>query len=358
MSRVVVSLHGIRTRGVWQKELAPILSKAGFIPYPLDYDYFSAVGFLSEGSRKRRVEWLRKELEVIMAREGVKRLSVIAHSFGTFMTAALIEKYQIKFDKIILAGGIVRQDFNWDACFKKEQVNFVRNDYGRLDVWPKMAQEWVPEAGSSGREGFSQKDSVRLEQKQFPKYGHSDYFCETHFNNEWIPTLRRIVLHESDRKALLDTLSLMVQDMARLLGIEERYLRANIFTENPAGKLSIQSGLQVNMDDPKEREIELSLGEGCTGNAFLKRRTQITRIVDHQWSGEGIVASAARAVVSQHLRWVISTPILDPELYGPILGTVTLDCLDVEKEQSELEKVCEQLHMHAEKLAQVMKARS
>lgn len=358
MSRVVVSLHGIRTRGVWQKDLAPILSNAGFIPYPLDYEYFSTLRFLRKGSREKMVEWLQKELEDIKARERVRRLSIIAHSFGTFMTAAVIKKHAgLRFDKVILAAGIVRRDFDWGACFAREQVNFVRNDYGRLDIWPKIAQKLVPKAGSSGSERFQQNHAGRLEQKPFLKYGHSDYFCETHFRDEWIPTLRRIVLHASDLKALQNNLSLMVQDMARLLKVNESYLRANIFTQNPAGALSIQSGLQVNMNDPKELAIELSLGEGCTGNAFLKRRTQITRLVNGQWTGACIVGSAARAVVNPRLRWVISTPILDPELYGPILGTMTLDCLDVEKGQSELEAVCEQLHMHAEKLAQVMKER-
>lgn len=359
MSRVVVSLHGIRTRGVWQKALAPLLTQAGFIPYPLDYEYFSAVGFLRKGSREAKVEWLRKELEQIKARERVKRVSIIAHSFGTFMTAALIEKYHtIQFDKIILAGGIVRRDFDWEECFKREQVNFVRNDYGRLDIWPTMAQRWVAEMGSSGRDGFLPTHPTRLEQNPFLKYSHSDYFCETHFKEHWIPTLRRIVLHDSDRKALREILNRMVQDTAQGLKINETCLRANIFTENPSGNLSIQSGLHVNMNDPEEQAIELQPGDACTGNAFVKRRTEITRFVGGQWTGVGIVGGDARRAINPRLRWVVSTPIFDCEVYGPILGTMSLDCLDVEKEQSELEAMRAQLHGYAEQLAKVMKART
>lgn len=48
--RVVVSLHGIRTRGVWQKELVPALAIAGFIPYVLDYGHVGALELLLPGS--------------------------------------------------------------------------------------------------------------------------------------------------------------------------------------------------------------------------------------------------------------------------------------------------------------------
>lgn len=359
MSRVVVSLHGIRTRGVWQKELAPILSKAGFIPYPLDYEYFSTFKFLRGKSRDQAVEKLRETLENIMNQEHVRRLSIIAHSFGTYMTAALIQKHHwFRFDKVIFAGAIVRQDFNWSAVFDRCQVNLVRNDYGLLDIWPNIAQKLVRDAGASGSEKFTAKNDSRLIQESFPKHKHSDYFCEAHFREYWIPTLRLILLHDEDQKQIINRLSVMVQDSARLLKIDERLLRANIFTENQNGKLSIQSELQVNMTDPNELGLELSLGEGCTGNAFLKRRTEITRFVDGNWTGAAIVGKVARRKVNDRLRWVISTPIVDPDLYGPILGTMSLDCLDQEKAQEDLEAIRERLHGHAEDLAHLMKQRT
>ena len=112
------------------------------------------------------------------------------------------------------------------------------------------------------------------------------------------------------------------------------------------------------MTDPNELGLELSLGEGCTGNAFLKRRTVITRFVDGNWTGTSIVGQVARQKVNDRLRWVISTPILDPDLYGPIFGTMSLDCLDEEKTQEKLEAVRERLHSHAEGLAHLMKERT
>ena len=40
--KVLISLHGIRTRGEWQKELCPLVSEKSWKYYPLDYGYFSA----------------------------------------------------------------------------------------------------------------------------------------------------------------------------------------------------------------------------------------------------------------------------------------------------------------------------
>jgi hypothetical protein len=40
---VVISIHGISTRGALQKELTQELNAAGFIHVPLDYGFFSAM---------------------------------------------------------------------------------------------------------------------------------------------------------------------------------------------------------------------------------------------------------------------------------------------------------------------------
>src|SRR5262245_47894011 len=57
-SKVVISLHGIRTRGTWQKELAGELSRAGFIPEALDYGFFRAIKLLIPYCRSAQVDWL------------------------------------------------------------------------------------------------------------------------------------------------------------------------------------------------------------------------------------------------------------------------------------------------------------
>jgi len=116
MLRAVISLHGIRTRGVWQKDLAPVLALRGFVPYALDYDYLSLFKFASRRTRASRLEWLRREYERVTAEAGVHRPSIIAHSFGTYLVANLLEKYgELRFDKVIFAGCIVGTKYDWSS---------------------------------------------------------------------------------------------------------------------------------------------------------------------------------------------------------------------------------------------------
>ena len=60
-AEVVISLHGIKARGVWQKDLAPELALAGFVPYVLDYGDFGALDLLRRSSLDKKVDWLVKE---------------------------------------------------------------------------------------------------------------------------------------------------------------------------------------------------------------------------------------------------------------------------------------------------------
>src|SRR3954447_12295563 len=83
-SQPVFSLHGIRTRGVWQKEVTPILATAGFIPQPFDFGYFLALQLLWPPSRRKKVEsflsdYMRERNRLV---GGIP--SLLAHSYGTY----------------------------------------------------------------------------------------------------------------------------------------------------------------------------------------------------------------------------------------------------------------------------------
>src|SRR4051812_44518347 len=106
----VLSLHGIRTRGVWQKQLTSILEDAGLRHEPLDYGFFKAIQLLSSRSRRRQTEWFRDEYTRACKRHTT--LSIVAHSFGTYLVATAMERFpEIKFDRVILCGSIVRRNF-------------------------------------------------------------------------------------------------------------------------------------------------------------------------------------------------------------------------------------------------------
>jgi pimeloyl-ACP methyl ester carboxylesterase len=62
--------------------------------------------------------------------------SILAHSYGTYIAAHAMLKYpQIKFDRMILCGAILRPEFPWDKVAANGQVRAVLNQYGGQDFW-------------------------------------------------------------------------------------------------------------------------------------------------------------------------------------------------------------------------------
>ena len=186
---VVISIHGIRARGAWQKMLGSELNKAGFPYEALDYGFFGAVRLLFPGAREKQVRWFVDEYTRI--RQGsTAKISVIAHSFGTYIVAGALEKYaEVNLDSIIFCGSIVRPDYAWSRLIPG-QAKRVLNDFGRLDRWVKLVAWFIGDAGPSGARGFDDEAGGHVQQRLRPKFRHSDYFYRLNYQGTWIPFLR------------------------------------------------------------------------------------------------------------------------------------------------------------------------
>lgn len=189
-ARVVFTIHGIRTRGVWQKKINPILAKNGFVHVPLDFGFFRAVQLLMPWYRRRQVDWFREEYAAHIA-VGDPPPSIIAHSFGTYIVARTMEIYTgegIQFDRIILCGSIVQRQYPWDQQLSQGHCSAVLNDAGKKDFWAAIAEFCIKDAGSSGSEGFTTK-CEGLTQRIHPEFRHSDYFSTRNYEVNWVPFL-------------------------------------------------------------------------------------------------------------------------------------------------------------------------
>jgi pimeloyl-ACP methyl ester carboxylesterase len=185
---LIISLHGIRTRGVWQKKVNSELQKNGFRHELLDYGHFMAVQLLMPWRRARQVDWFRGEYERLVAEHGVKP-SIVAHSFGTYIVANAMQKYaELRFDRIIFCGSLVRRDYDWNSIIESGRVKAVLNEYGAGDIWVKLAALVVPGVGASGAKGFSTSSSC-VYQRSRPAFRHSDYFYPLNYRDNWIPFL-------------------------------------------------------------------------------------------------------------------------------------------------------------------------
>jgi pimeloyl-ACP methyl ester carboxylesterase len=188
-ANLVISLHGIRTRGAWQKTVNSDLQRNGFRHELLDYDYFGVGQFVLPSRRARKIEWFRDEYEKRVKETG-RVPSVIAHSFGTYIVAKAMEKYEeVRFDRVIFCGSIVRRDFDWDSLVRRGQVRAVLNEYGGKDVWVKLAKWFVADVGPSGALGFDCSVPA-VYQRRRKLFRHSDYFYPLNYRENWIPFLR------------------------------------------------------------------------------------------------------------------------------------------------------------------------
>jgi len=188
-SRYVFLLHGVTTRGKWQKDVSSLLSAQGLIPIPLDFDYFGARQLVWPPARKRKRQWLLDEYERECARLQCQSPSIVAHSFGCYLVASLLKKYsQVRFDRVVFCGSIVHPAYRWADFAARGQVRSVLNQFGGEDFWAWVVQWGVEDAGPSGYSGFSQPCAV-LQQQNHPEFEHSDYFFDLNYNQSWLPFL-------------------------------------------------------------------------------------------------------------------------------------------------------------------------
>lgn len=188
---VVISIHGIRTTGKWQKDLTDELMRQKFRHIPLDFGFFMALSMLMPWCRSRKVEWFHEKYSDFTIQNS-KKPSLIAHSFGSYIAAEAMWKYSdIKFDKIILCGSIVSVDYPWtDIILKREQVGSVLNEAGAQDIWSKLVGWVVKDAGPSGVNGFLDDASNKVIQLKHASHRHSDYFYSQNYHGRWIPFLK------------------------------------------------------------------------------------------------------------------------------------------------------------------------
>lgn len=343
----VISLHGIKTRGHWQKALAPVLAESGFIPHPLDYGWFSALGLLIPLFMKWKLEWLRGEYEKIILRDPQSTPSIIAHSFGAWLVANLIKKDpHIKFDKVILVGSIVDRKFDWGKVISEGRINYLKNERGLKDIFPRIAEWFAYKAGASGNKGFEGIRSLLIVDRVFPEYRHSTYFNELHYVNEWIPDLKQLIIHipskrisflldEKNQESIVDLLNLAARASSSRLRIDPSRIRANIFIESETDTLRIPTGLQYNMRNKPELGIPITVGQGCTGQAYALRK-RCWAVLDQDW-GDAQLPDGPLALVDKDLRWVVSTPIpMSIKDAVEVVGIFNIDCLKEVKTKQDL----------------------
>lgn len=205
---VVFLIHGIRTHGNWQEDVRELLEdqddalrregKPLFGARIPKYGFFDVFRFLLPFRRFRSGPIRQIERQLMhYAVMPEKEVSVIAHSFGTYIVSEILKhNRELKLKRIIFCGAIVSQPFDWQAVVEAGQAEVypdptktdcvVINDCGARDIWPVLAEAVTVGYGASGRFGFG--DSFA--ENRFHSFGHSGFFTEPGFAKTfWLPAL-------------------------------------------------------------------------------------------------------------------------------------------------------------------------
>lgn len=203
-SHAVALLHGIRTAAGWRERIGDELEQGHpeLTPVPIGYGFFDIVRFLLPITALRRnaAETVWGKMEGLFKNPNIDRVSIVAHSFGTWIVGHLLATKDLRFHRVILCGAILDTNYNWDQATRKiDQPNFqnaptvwVVNDCGTKDVWPIFAKFATWGYGASGRWGF-QHGSVR---DRFHAKAHSGFFESGFASKYWVPALTGIRLTE------------------------------------------------------------------------------------------------------------------------------------------------------------------
>jgi pimeloyl-ACP methyl ester carboxylesterase len=182
----VLLVHGIRTEGAWQERVGNAITRTGVaVAHPFRYGYFDLIQFLTPGTltRHKPIDRLHQEIRDIGRRFPKAKLTVVAHSFGTYAICRLLQDYpDIVLHRLVLCGSVVPMTYPWLRV--REQVqNRVINECGATDIWPRLAAVVTWGYGATGATGFG-TTGVR---DRFHAGKHSDFFHEKFVAEFWLP---------------------------------------------------------------------------------------------------------------------------------------------------------------------------
>jgi hypothetical protein len=196
---VIVLIHGIRDIGAWHSKVNRHLVEAGTVVEQIRYGKYLASRFLCpidlSGAAVHRV---LKELQSLRHEYPNARMSLIAHSFGTYVTLKALEKDKnLDLWKIIFCGSVANDRYDWSELKRRvgdgdrATKQFILNDCGTGDVWPVLGAAFGWHYGMAGATGFSEGFVTNRfhRARGGVKGGHGLYFDPDFVREHWRPFL-------------------------------------------------------------------------------------------------------------------------------------------------------------------------
>lgn len=190
--KALITIHGIRSHGEWNAEIAHIASSCGWIVAPFNYGYVEAPTITKESERQKIVDQFRDHINDIFDRYNC-RISIIAHSFGTYVIAKYLLGFDhppVSIDTLILTGSILNESLDVDR-FKGRAfkiINEVAPNDGVVAYAPMIGLWKDPLLGNSGQVGFRSTSDI-LEQRTSDVFTHNNVIRRDVVSKRWMPWL-------------------------------------------------------------------------------------------------------------------------------------------------------------------------
>lgn len=191
----VLTVHGIRTFGEWQRRFKRLTSaQTGDIDFQTyRYGYFSVFSFLIPFLRDREVRRFQLHLSNLVEREPERDFVIFSHSFGTYVVARALRKMEsdgrmLPVRMLVLSGSVLRARFDWSFIKSFGDVRII-NDCGTRDFILWLSDAFAPLLGKAGKTGFHGFNNEKFLNRFFTG-GHDLYFRGDNFMKRyWVPLL-------------------------------------------------------------------------------------------------------------------------------------------------------------------------
>jgi hypothetical protein len=163
---------------------------------PIRYGFFDIFRFMFPFfTRRGPLKRIVRELIDIRTEYPTAKISIIAHSFGTYTLVRALElEPSIKLNRIIFCGSIVQATFRKSRYRGQLSGDPILNDCGTDDLLPILAQSATWGYDATGVFGFG---TVGVKDR-FSKLGHSEYFKESYVKDFWLPFIVDGVIVENE----------------------------------------------------------------------------------------------------------------------------------------------------------------
>jgi hypothetical protein len=183
VKHLVVLLHGIRTAAEWQEEIRDAIEGLDLIVKPMKYDYFDVLRFIMPIKlfKEQKISYVTDQLRALRQFYPNAEISIIAHSFGTFIVSEIIKRQLFgSFRRIVFCGSVVKVVFSWSRYLL--DTRSLINDCGEFDYWPIVAEVITFGYGASGYVGFN---DVAVENRFHLRLRHSDFLNAHYARRYW-----------------------------------------------------------------------------------------------------------------------------------------------------------------------------